>query len=1267
MPVAGPFYLAYVTDDSVAFDSVVHARMDEYVFSWRRILSETDKPVLEVEIRNPHIGILNSTRMQWAWLSWLNPANGHVEPLMLGRIVANPNNVLSEIIIVQFTSWPSDFFKQRQNVAESLKVAPFWDEVFVAVEKSDDPDTVLEAQSKLWCVDPITLVVTAEDILDASDGNVDITADQHFYDALDMHDGDAPLTAVLIDATVSWTQTGRGFIDMGQNVIRSFSGDGIIGEWPKPLAELGNGWSVKAAFAADTGGTAAMTSGSVSYSWNNPSQQHEDGDTLSLNISITAPFAGGATAPTGVLTMFQQNGFLDPFAVDGDGDPSPVNIPASFNETNVAVMPWVVSTSLMLRYDLSRQRTERIRIMLKADLQAIVNDPLVTQNSETISLTGRDVGVPIVNLLDWTTIENTDVGIGQVIFPDDPQLPGGRSAQVAVVAGHTGIVEPEFSDIPGVITIDNTVEWASLGTQQATEGAQDWTGFTNFSPGAIILPRYPLWANLADLLRPGQLQFPPVGTPISLGEIVFSNGEYLVCTVDGIIGPLVGQSSATLVSLGATLPDGKTYYITPNGGQSGALYVTPQFGAHTTLHDSINDNGITWVSIGSGDIPAGGTPGNVWARWYFPSDRGNKSVQYLMAIGRAHIRKRARAVEIEFECPFELGISITCRKTVTLHDSRIPGGVALGKVVRAELSVNGDTGEVKCHVTIGCAVGRGNAVTTVPGTGVYATDGYMQSGYQQVANSIVVLPDLTDVGYTPLVAAPDDDGLVLPLDKLQVVISEGVKGSIGDQLGGINSAFGSMKLAAQITNSPGFFGFGNTIEGSQAAQRAATLLQSNSVARQLQLNPIYYELVLKPVVNGPFWDSYVVATQRMTLPKGIDLEAATIIDDGGSTGGGGSSSGGGGGGIITGPSTYSVSVSEPLSATDTPDASSTGGGGGSTPDAPVITRMRSAGAQNTLFNISNGGTTKSNHLDVYGTSANAGATLSVYVGGSLDGTTTTDGGGNWLYTIDNLTDAAHVITAKVTVGSDTSAASANYGVTVSPGLTSLPVSVGQNMVNGSNFSWGGESFVTNSTNQTSGHTNSTCCVVTDTHRLTFTLLPTDLYTDFGSPSNRSEYAMNGRYADGVTLNMSYGMKFSSGSPTNSNFGPGKWCVIGQLHDSGGSSPPFEWNFGGDANNSGTSGDQLCGDYYNGSTYAQLYRMVGNLPRGVEHFVDITIKPHATAGRLLAYVNRVKVIDYSGPLHEISPYYWKDGMYRGPTPGETSTQVYERRNFLCVRS
>jgi hypothetical protein len=877
--VAGPFYFAYA-DAGEAFDPTVHNRMDEYILSLRRRLRERLKPVLQVEMVNPHIGVLNPARKTWIWVSYDTGAG--IIPLFNGRIDAVPSDIFAEVITLQFVAWPIDYFRRLQRVAETMKVAPYYDPVFIDVAKRDDPDTILEAYSKLWHVDPVTLDVTASDILVGEDGNEDFSADDVLYDSVRMSSsGQAPLTACLMDATVSWTQTARGFVDMGNRVILSYGGDGIINDWPKPLAQLQGGWSVQYSIAVDVYGIRSALTGSMSYNWTNPAKTHADGDSLSLSISMTVPQLQGPYLSY-VLTSKSQSGVLDPFAVDSDGDPAPLNIPASSDATNVYCPLWQVNTSLVLRYDAARQRTERVLILLQGDFQAIINDPLVTQNSETITRSGTDVGVPIVNLLNSTAVRDTDVEVGQVIFPDDPQLPGGRSAQIYTVAGHTAAEDPEFSDIPGDTTSDGTAVCVSLGTQSPTQGALDWTPVSHVPAGEIILPRLPLWTSWRVTLQPGLAQFPKVGVGISLYQIVQgANGYFFAATLDGttdIVEPVWPTTYGTVITdgsvewtcIGNTLPDGRTYFITPNGGVTGALGLIPPFGSHTGLHDSLSDNGVTWISIGSGDIPAGGTPGNVWARSYFAGDRGRQSLEYLIAVQRARMLNRARAVELSWDCSFERGVSVTCRKTGTLHDSRIPGGVGLGKIVNAELTVVGDTGEAITHLTAGCAVGYGSAVEEVAGEPVYVDTDYVADDYQQFTGQTVVLPTLTDVGYSPPIAAPDDDGLVFPLDKAQIVVSEGIKGSLDAQRAAIMSSFASMAKAAQIGQLPV-----GSIAQSVLNQQIEILANANSVSRALQRNAIYYDAQIKPVNAGPFFDLYKITTTKLQAPQGINLEAAS--------------------------------------------------------------------------------------------------------------------------------------------------------------------------------------------------------------------------------------------------------------------------------------------------------------------------------------------------------------------------------------------------------
>jgi len=43
----------------------------------------------------------------------------------------------------------------------------------------------------------------------------------------------------------------------------------------------------------------------------------------------------------------------------------------------------------------------------------------------------------------------------------------------------------------------------------------------------------------------------------------------------------------------------------------------------------------------------------------------------------------------------------------------------------------------------------------------------------------------------------------------------------------------------------------------------------------MEANPVWYELILKPVQNGPFGAEYLIAVSPLKVPQGIDLSAAS--------------------------------------------------------------------------------------------------------------------------------------------------------------------------------------------------------------------------------------------------------------------------------------------------------------------------------------------------------------------------------------------------------
>src|SRR5438128_2105676 len=82
--------------------------------------------------------------------------------------------------------------------------------------------------------------------------------------------------------------------------------------------------------------------------------------------------------------------------------------------------------------------------------------------------------------------------------------------------------------------------------------------------------------------------------------------------------------------------------------------------------------------------------------------------------------------------------------------------------------------------------------------------------------------------------------------------------------------------------------------------------------------------------------------------------------------------------------------------------------------APTILNARPFSTQNTLFNVPNGGTCTANNVKIYGTSSNPGATVAVYLGEVLQGTTTTAPDGTWNFAPGILADGGYTISATLT-------------------------------------------------------------------------------------------------------------------------------------------------------------------------------------------------------------------------------------------------------------
>lgn len=844
--MSGPFYFAWVNPDQKTFDESTMLRFDEDVFSFTIKHDEGQFATLEAVIKNPRVGFLNPGRKLWAWLAYLD-STAHVRPLFFGVLTGVPTDLFAELVTIKLNARPHDYVPLKQAVAETLKVRPYYDPVFLDDTHRDDPDAILEGWSVLYHIDRVTHAVTTSDILEGEDGIITFDQTEGFYDSVKMELGECPLDVVQVQAGVQWTQRCIGFLHGPPINISSYTGGSFKGDWPKPGSELGGGWKCEASYCFDALGTEHAKSNSQSSTWQSTDPTSGDCSTESISVSITSCAIPGITVDGSGGT---QTGICDPTGIAADGSIG-INQPAIINSQGTAALIWVLNCRWFLRYDAKREFTEEVTINVQANVQDTVTSPTVDQNTEVMQISGANVGLPLLQLNAWSNYAGRTVGISTVIQPNNRTTVGGTSYQICVTPGTAGTTEPVFSDTPGDLTSDGGVVWASLGTSPPT-AQPSWTDSTPVPVGEIVLYE------------------PKVFSAESGAFETTGQSCFLLCTrggtTNGIWTRFVYEPTITSNDDSLPLPVSTAYIAGP--GQSSPFSASifgP--GAH------ISDGSVQWTSLGTSPpflaIPlAGATTEHCTARSYFTTDRGHWSVEYLICKARARLRMRARCVKVQFDAPFENCLSLSCRKNATLLDGRIPGGAASGKITSYTLSAD-QAGKLCGHIEIGCSVGFANSVPSITGTPDYASPGYMQSNYQQIVGGQFSIAE-EDIAYTKPVFAPFDDGLAFPLQGFPGIVNI----IVPDQVGAVEFALLKVQQAdlqasaIPVSVSPS----GNTTP--MAGQNTGAYLEGiNPAEFAIEAAPVAAEILIHPVTNGPFNGSIVVECSTLEVPEGINLSA----------------------------------------------------------------------------------------------------------------------------------------------------------------------------------------------------------------------------------------------------------------------------------------------------------------------------------------------------------------------------------------------------------
>lgn len=347
------YFFALVDKTDSTFDAAF-ARHDEIMRGFSVSQAEGDFCGLSVFIEKPSQALLDPARPQWAWLSMQEGTA--ITPLFFGRVVGVPADLQKDFVTIEFLAKPSDFEAQKQALAATLKVAPYWDYAFIDPQRWDDADAALEGRTDVWHVDRVTNDVSTTSIITGEDGTLDITSDLIPAEGFSLSYRDAPLRRVTLEMRAMWTQKFSGSLDITPDLlaafkaagsptgfVTSYTGQGLYDDWPESGDRIGN--------------------------------VYEFGPQL---IDV----ADGRGLPRKYKTV----------SVSYDRAPTSTETVTETRPMKVDFRRWGFTIQSFVNYDVEIDRTEDISFAVLADVQGVVNDDDDPQ-SDIITMSSGNMGI----------------------------------------------------------------------------------------------------------------------------------------------------------------------------------------------------------------------------------------------------------------------------------------------------------------------------------------------------------------------------------------------------------------------------------------------------------------------------------------------------------------------------------------------------------------------------------------------------------------------------------------------------------------------------------------------------------------------------------------------------------------------------------------------------------------------------------------------------------------------------------------------------------
>lgn len=221
----GKIFFAMV-DEAEIFDPAIHCREDLKVFDLKISQSEGEFATALLEIQNNKAGFLDPTFKPRIFISCeKSPRDPSNVLLFSGRVVAFPDDLSSELITLRYVAQPEGWYSQQEAFVDALKVAPYYNELFIPAENRGEHHEVLSAYSSLIHWNRATGSISLSDYIQGAEK---ISLGKNiFYDSVQTNLGDPPINKILLNIEAQWRQVGVGEADLGSAIKAAFTNTAI--------------------------------------------------------------------------------------------------------------------------------------------------------------------------------------------------------------------------------------------------------------------------------------------------------------------------------------------------------------------------------------------------------------------------------------------------------------------------------------------------------------------------------------------------------------------------------------------------------------------------------------------------------------------------------------------------------------------------------------------------------------------------------------------------------------------------------------------------------------------------------------------------------------------------------------------------------------------------------------------------------------------------------------------------------------------------------